>query len=53
MSTKTYDYLFKLLLIGDSGKYCTISLEKHDKFIVLTEFFCLFFVQHFNFLFWN
>lgn len=26
MSTKTYDYLFKLLLIGDSGKYRYVGL---------------------------
>lgn len=35
MSTKTYDYLFKLLLIGDSGKY--LNNSPNSSFL---NFFC-------------
>lgn len=44
MSTKTYDYLFKLLLIGDSGKYAIKIL------ILYLKILCNFFSKILSFL---
>ena len=57
MAKKAYDYLFKLLLIGDSGvgKTCLLVRFSDDAynntFISTIGVFCLNLLKRFNFIF--